>query len=257
MAKKKEAKTKRKSPIGRYRSFIYPDSKATEACARFAYRYPIELVRDYEALEKTDPNNVEALQGVIPTGPERDSLTDEIIFAISELTILKVGGGSHPATMPEVVSWIAQGTLVHKLKDFQNSDDPAAALRARIYRIAKKLGKTVLSEGKHRPSIETIIERALYAWWSDNIEGTARTVGIDKHGNPTSGSQPIQPTRGPTKADLHPYLLQHGLDPVPSANDKDFWYQVKEQAEAVNAFWMTNWRVPTETMINWRKSSTV
>ena len=253
MAKKKEAKKKRKSPIGRYRSFIYPDSKATEACARFAYRYPIELVRDYEALEKTSPNNVESLQRIIPTEPERDFLTDQIIFAISELRFPRDDSGSHPATMPQILSWIAQGTPVHKLKDFQNSDDPAAALRARIYRIAKKLGKTVLSGGKHRPSIETIIRRGLYAWWVDNIEGTDRTVGVDKRGNPTSGSRPIQPTRGPTKADLHPYLLQHGLEPVPSVNDKDFWYQVREQAEAVNTFPLLAWRIPTETMSNWRK----
>ena len=248
MAKKKEAKKKRNSPIGRYRSFIYPDSKATEACARFAYRYPIELVRDYEALEKTDPNNVEALQRIIPTEPERDFLTDQIIIAISELRFLRDDSGSHPATMSEVVCWIAQGTPVHKLKDFKDSDDPAAALRDRIRRIAKKLGKTVLSAGKHRPSIERIIERALYSWWCDNTEGTARTVGVDKHGGPTSGSRPIQPTRGPTKADLRPYLLQHGLNPVPSANDKDFWSQVRKQAEAVNKSWGTNWRLPTENL---------
>ena len=108
----KKAAKKRKSPVGLNNTFIYRDKASTSACARFGYRYPIEIVRAFEELEMAQENQnssiphtvkmllmtkethdfsqLEELKMIICDSQERDHLTDSIITAIRDISVLSL-----------------------------------------------------------------------------------------------------------------------------------------------------------------------
>ena len=235
MSKPKKIATKsgRRSPVGRYNSFIYPNLEDTRACARFAYRYPIELVRAYEKIEAHDPDNKEALRHVIPIKPERDHQTDAIIDAIVHC-VGKPGSGICESTMADIIAIVWPGKLPHKVDAFRNSKNPRKALCDVIYQVAKKLGRGVKSDTKTGArSKDELIRRALYDWWDDHVERRT-TSGVDKHGNPTRSQFMLQPTIGPSKEELRTYLKMNGMQYPPQVHDKDFWKKVLKLAKKLS-----------------------
>jgi hypothetical protein len=242
-------KTKRKSPVGNYNSFIYPDMVSNSSCARFAYRYPIELVRAYEAAEQNNPDNREILKRIIPTEPETDWITDKIIDTILKNPIYFPSEGEYESRMDQIIAAVAFGRPLHRIKELQAYPDPRETLRDKIKRIAKKLDRIVEpgDDERGRPSREKHIRMALYFWWADNFESKV-TVGVDKHGNPRSGRSPTLTSSGPSRRELIPYLKKAGMKNVPSISNKLFWEEVKAYAEWRKELLVIHWYAPVDRL---------
>lgn len=260
MPTKKKTVRNRKEVVGKENSFIYPEKEATDKCARFAYRFPIEVVRAYEEIESLDrdgkhdaPTCLEIMRNalkhqdtsrmkdlirIVETTPTPDKLTDSIITAIRDFAPRDSSGAPAP-TMDHVIQFIEQGVPLHRMPPFNRSQDPEGLLKARIRRIAGKLKIKVSSQtrGQNRMSKKDsearVIRCALYYWWLDNLPAPIKKEWIDEHGNPASSSEPGSPVAKLTRDGLMHYLREAGMRSV--VRDREFWKRVANQIEKYNS----------------------